>query len=179
MPLASAVRLALRSGRMPGRRLSGVAAPASAASAAGLDVVRARSETPGTRAIAHFNNAGAALCPAAVTKAQVDHIELEAALGGYEAAALRQPEIDAVWVPLVLPRCFARALSSYTRARSRSTATATKNRVLTSAFRSGPVPLFIARRFLQRAALLAGTPRSPRSSTLMAQTRLPSSRTPR
>lgn len=65
--------------------------------ASGLDVSRARRETPATRSIAHFNNAGAALCPAAVTKAQVDHIELEAKLGGYEAAAMRQPEIDAVY----------------------------------------------------------------------------------
>lgn len=50
-----------------------------------VDVARARADTPGCRELIHFNNAGAAL-PAAVTlRTQIEHLELEARIGGYEA----------------------------------------------------------------------------------------------
>ncbi len=45
----------------------------------------------------HFDNAGASLMPRCVFDAQKDHLQLEAALGGYEAARLKQVEIDAVY----------------------------------------------------------------------------------
>ena len=52
-----------------------------------IDVARARAETPGCRSVAHLNNAGAALQPQPVLDAVFSHLELEARMGGYEAAA--------------------------------------------------------------------------------------------
>lgn len=51
-----------------------------------LDVVRLRADTPGASHHIHLNNAGAALMPTAVVQVMHDHLDLEAQLGGYEAA---------------------------------------------------------------------------------------------
>jgi selenocysteine lyase/cysteine desulfurase len=48
-----------------------------------------RNETVGCKNVIHLNNAGAGLMPDIVTQAQLDHIQLEAEIGGYEASALR------------------------------------------------------------------------------------------
>ena len=51
-----------------------------------IDLERARRETPGCLKKIHFNNAGASLVPQVVLDAVVDHLRLEAEIGGYEAA---------------------------------------------------------------------------------------------
>jgi selenocysteine lyase/cysteine desulfurase len=57
-------------------------------------VERLRSDTPGCRDVIHFNNAGSGLLATPVLDAMLDHLRLEAAIGGYEAADARRPEID-------------------------------------------------------------------------------------
>ena len=62
-----------------------------------VDVDAVRADTPGIRTVAHLNNAGAALPPRVVTETVVRHLELEATIGGYEAAADTADEHDAVY----------------------------------------------------------------------------------
>jgi selenocysteine lyase/cysteine desulfurase len=59
-----------------------------------LDVDRARRETPGCAHVLHFNNAGAALMPQCVLDAQLEHLRLEATIGGYEAKEQAEAAIE-------------------------------------------------------------------------------------
>jgi cysteine desulfurase/selenocysteine lyase len=59
-----------------------------------VDVARARRDTPGTQKVAHLNNAGAALPPVQVTDAVIGHLLLEAEIGGYEAAAAANDQVE-------------------------------------------------------------------------------------
>src|SRR5213080_2071407 len=62
-----------------------------------FDLARARRETPGCERVLHFNNAGAALMPRPVLDATVAHLELEAQIGGYEAADRAHDAVERVY----------------------------------------------------------------------------------
>ncbi len=62
-----------------------------------IDIERARRDTPGCADWAHFNNAGASLMPSPVTETVIEHVRLDAELGGYEAAAAAGDRLEAVY----------------------------------------------------------------------------------
>ncbi|MHA7773318.1 aminotransferase class V-fold PLP-dependent enzyme [Roseibium sp. M-1] len=64
------------------------------------DVALLREDTPGVRQVTHFNNAGTGLAPAPVLDAVKQHLDLEATLGGYEAAAAAKTAMDTFYTGL-------------------------------------------------------------------------------
>lgn len=62
-----------------------------------IDLEAVRRGTPGCAERAHFNNAGASLMPRPVVDAMIEHLELEARDGGYEAAETQRERVDAVY----------------------------------------------------------------------------------
>jgi cysteine desulfurase/selenocysteine lyase len=62
-----------------------------------LDVTRARLETPGCNQVVHFNNAGSSLMPRPVLDAAIGHLQLEARIGGYEAADRAHDAVERVY----------------------------------------------------------------------------------
>lgn len=71
-----------------------------AVSSGTIDVDRARADTPGCEHVVHLNNAGASLMPDTVLRTVVEHLELEAREGGYEAARAADDRIEAVYASL-------------------------------------------------------------------------------
>ena len=61
-----------------------------------IDVAAARAATPGCHDRIHFNNAGSALPTETVLQTQIEYLQLEARIGGYEAHAHEQDRIDAI-----------------------------------------------------------------------------------
>lgn len=65
-----------------------------------MDVDALRAQTPGCAQRVHLNNAGAALMARPTLDAMTAHLRLEAAIGGYEAAAAAQDQVDATYVAI-------------------------------------------------------------------------------
>jgi selenocysteine lyase/cysteine desulfurase len=59
-----------------------------------FDLQRARQDTPGSEHLIHFNNAGSSLPPQVVLDATINYLQLEARIGGYEAAEQAQAQIE-------------------------------------------------------------------------------------
>lgn len=64
------------------------------------DIDLMRDDTPGVRQLIHFNNAGTGLAPTPVLEAVKQHLDLEATLGGYEAAAAAKTAMDTFYTSL-------------------------------------------------------------------------------
>jgi cysteine desulfurase/selenocysteine lyase len=62
-----------------------------------FDLQHARQDTPGCEHVLHFNNAGASLMPRPVLEATIAHLQLEAQIGGYEAADRAHNAIEHVY----------------------------------------------------------------------------------
>ena len=62
-----------------------------------FDLQRARQDTPGCKHVLHFNNAGSSLMPQRVLDATIGHLQLEAQMGGYEAAEQADAAIEHVY----------------------------------------------------------------------------------
>lgn len=74
-----------------------LADPEAVGGAARFDIARARAETAYCGGVIHLNNAGSALMPGPVLDRVVGHLELEARIGGYEAAELAEAEVSGVY----------------------------------------------------------------------------------
>ncbi len=61
------------------------------------EVEEFRNRTPGCAGRIHLNNAGASLMTETVVATQIGYLELEAQIGGYEAAEARADDIEAVY----------------------------------------------------------------------------------
>lgn len=65
-----------------------------------LDFARLRADTRGVSDVIHFNNAGASLMPRTVLDTVVSHLQREAQIGGYEAAAEAADRLENVYVSI-------------------------------------------------------------------------------
>ncbi|GAC1384783.1 MAG: aminotransferase class V-fold PLP-dependent enzyme [Ktedonobacteraceae bacterium] len=59
-----------------------------------FDLQRVRQDTPACEHVLHFNNAGSSLMPQPVLNATIAHLQLEAQIGGYEAADSAHDDIE-------------------------------------------------------------------------------------
>ena len=62
-----------------------------------LDIKKIRAETPGVKSVNHLLACGSALMPEPVLDAVVEHLKLEAQIGGYEAHAAHSEQLDFVY----------------------------------------------------------------------------------
>ncbi len=59
-----------------------------------MNIQAIRDDTPAVKNLLHFNNAGSALPPKQVLEVIINHLTLESQVGGYEAAAINEKEIE-------------------------------------------------------------------------------------
>ncbi|MET7283338.1 aminotransferase class V-fold PLP-dependent enzyme [Kribbella sp. NPDC005582] len=59
-----------------------------------------RADTPGCEHVVHFNNAGCGLLATQVLTPMIEHLQLEATIGGYEAAAARADQVRGFYTEL-------------------------------------------------------------------------------
>ncbi|MBT5073940.1 MAG: aminotransferase class V-fold PLP-dependent enzyme [Kordiimonadaceae bacterium] len=62
-----------------------------------LDKEKIYEDTPGKKNVIHFNNAGASLVTQVVLDTQKNYLDLEASIGGYEALAKSQSQVENVY----------------------------------------------------------------------------------
>jgi len=62
-----------------------------------FDILHARHETPGCKNVLHFNNAGAALMPKPVLESVIGYLQMEAEIGGCEAAQYSHDVVERVY----------------------------------------------------------------------------------
>jgi cysteine desulfurase / selenocysteine lyase len=62
-----------------------------------IDIDRIRADTPAVAGLVYLHNAGAALMPGPVAEAMKQHIDLEAGIGGYAAAARQSARLESVY----------------------------------------------------------------------------------
>lgn len=62
-----------------------------------LPIEKLRTQTPGCQQVLHLNNAGAALMPLNVINAMKEHLDLEANIGGYEAAVVNSNKVEKMY----------------------------------------------------------------------------------
>lgn len=62
-----------------------------------LDNIKVYNDTPGKKNVIHLNNAGSSLMPKCVLDTQINHLQLEAAIGGYEAMNKMSDVVERVY----------------------------------------------------------------------------------
>ncbi|GAA1696056.1 aminotransferase class V-fold PLP-dependent enzyme [Kribbella yunnanensis] len=72
----------------------------SASATWGESLPALRADTPGCEQVIHFNNAGCGLLATPVLTTMLEHLQLEAQIGGYEASASRAAEVREFYVEL-------------------------------------------------------------------------------
>lgn len=62
-----------------------------------IDIEAVRTDTPGCSNVIHLHNSGSSLMPRPVVDAVIEHLQLEASIGGYEAEARRGDRVKSVY----------------------------------------------------------------------------------